>query len=104
MPPNLSVLWRNAQVMATFFFNNDISFRIAHALSALVHEHKVIALRDQFPVGTPDIVWIPEIGKNGWILISRDQNQGRRDISPLGPEGLFDSEAVDAIIDFLAQV
>lgn len=65
--------------MATFFFDNDISFRIVRALSALVREHQVIALRDQFPASTPDVVWIPEIGRNGWILISRDQNQRRRD-------------------------
>ncbi|MCH7904349.1 MAG: hypothetical protein IH944_07245 [Armatimonadetes bacterium] len=65
--------------MATFFFDNDISFRIARALSGLVHGHEVIALRDRFPTDTPDTVWIPEAGKNDWIVISRDHNQRRRD-------------------------
>jgi hypothetical protein len=48
--------------MATFFFDNDISFRIAHALSHLVHGHDVIALRDRIPANTPDLEWIPEAG------------------------------------------
>ena len=65
--------------MATFFFDNDISFRIVKALSQLVHEHEVIALRDRFPVNTPDTIWIPEAGRNEWIVISRDQNQRRRE-------------------------
>jgi hypothetical protein len=65
--------------MATFFFDNDISFRIAHALRELVHGHDVVALREHFPPNAPDTVWIPEAGKQGWIVISRDQNQRRRD-------------------------
>ncbi len=55
-------------------------FCIAHALAALVHGHDVFALRDQFPVDTPDTTWIPEVGAKGWIVvISRDQNQRRRE-------------------------
>jgi len=67
--------------MATFFFDNDISFRIANALRELVNpnDHQFIALRDRFPVDTKDIDWIPEAGKQGWIVISRDHNQRRRD-------------------------
>ena len=65
--------------MATFFFDNDISFRIARALAELVHGHEIIALRDRFDQHTPDTVWIPEAGKQGWIVISRDHNQRRRD-------------------------
>jgi hypothetical protein len=56
--------------MATFFFDNDISFRVARALSELVNGHQVIALRDHFPPDTPDTVWIPQVGTNGWIVIS----------------------------------
>lgn len=67
--------------MATFFFDNDISFRIVHALRELVPptDHQLIALRDQFPVDTPDTTWIPAAGRNDWIVISRDYNQRRRD-------------------------
>jgi hypothetical protein len=65
--------------MATFFFDNDISFRIANALAQLVHCHDVISLRDRFPTNTPDTVWIPGAGRNGWIVVSRDPNQRRRE-------------------------
>jgi predicted nuclease of predicted toxin-antitoxin system len=65
--------------MATFFFDNDISFRIVHALRELVHDHELIALRDRFPLNAKDTEWIPEAGKNGWVVISRDFNQRRRD-------------------------
>jgi predicted nuclease of predicted toxin-antitoxin system len=65
--------------MATFFFDNDISFRIAHALSNLVEGHDIVALRDRFPTNTPDTVWIPEVARNDWIVISRDHNQRRRE-------------------------
>ena len=63
---------------ATFLFDNDISYRIANALSQLVERHEVIALRDKFKPNTPDSEWIPVAGKKGWIIISRDENQRRR--------------------------
>lgn len=65
--------------MATFFFDNDISFRIAQALSHLVQSHEILALRDKFAVDTLDTTWIPEVGREGWIVISSDFNQRRRD-------------------------
>jgi len=67
--------------MATFFFDNDISFRIVAALRQLVPatEHELVALRDRFPIDAKDIDWIPEVGRNGWILISKDSNQRRRE-------------------------
>lgn len=66
--------------MATFFFDNDISFRIVHALRELLPpgQHDLVALRDKFAVNTKDTEWIPEAGKNGWIVISRDHNQRKR--------------------------
>ena len=65
--------------MATFFFDNDISFRIVHALQNLVHGHKLLALRDEFPMNAKDTDWIPEAGRNGWVVISRDFIQRRRE-------------------------
>lgn len=67
--------------MTTFFFDNDISFRIVNALKELVSpdEYELIALRDRFPVDAKDVDWIPKAGQNGWIVISRDHNQRRRD-------------------------
>jgi PIN like domain len=65
--------------MSIFFFDNDISFRIAHALRELVAADEILALRDRFPVDTPDSIWIPEAGRQKWVVISRDHNQRRRD-------------------------
>ncbi len=65
--------------MATFFFDNDISFRVVHALRELVHGNTILALRDVFPVDTLDTTWSPQVGRDGWIVISRDHNQRRRE-------------------------
>lgn len=67
--------------MATFFFDNDISFRIVNALRELIPpgDHVLISLRDEFPVDAKDVDWIPEVGKRGWIVVSCDANQRRRD-------------------------
>lgn len=67
--------------MATFFFDNDISFRIVDALKQLVPpgECELKALREVFPQDAKDVDWIPHAGQHGWIVISRDHNQRRRD-------------------------
>lgn len=67
--------------MVTFFFDNDISFRIVNALKSLVPptECQLLALRDIFPVEAKDTEWTPHVGRQGWIVISRDHNQRRRD-------------------------
>lgn len=67
--------------MATFFFDNDISFRIVDALKQLVNpgEHTLIALKEVFEPSTKDTIWIPAVGQKDWIVISRDFNQRRRD-------------------------
>lgn len=62
----------------TFFFDNDISPRVPRALSVLDETHNYVALRDHFDVSTPDTQWIPSIGRDGWILISKDYSQRRR--------------------------
>ncbi|HRD30647.1 MAG TPA: DUF5615 family PIN-like protein [Fimbriimonadaceae bacterium] len=62
--------------MATFLFDNDISFRLARALNELVGPgHECIALRERFDQSTPDEVWIPVACQEGWIIVSRDLNQ-----------------------------
>jgi hypothetical protein len=27
---------------------------------------------DHFPQGTPDVVWLTEVGKRGWIVLTKD--------------------------------
>jgi len=41
-----------------FFFDNCISFRIAHALNVLDEHNNIVALRDKFPANVRDIEWI----------------------------------------------
>jgi hypothetical protein len=33
---------------------------------------QVIAFHEQFASGTIDPVWLPEVGRNGWILLTKD--------------------------------
>lgn len=68
--------------LATFFFDNDISFRIVEALKILSRPNsgiELIALRDRFAQDTRDVDWIPTVADAGWIIISRDNNQRRRE-------------------------
>lgn len=37
-----------------------------------------VAHRDLFAPGTPDEAWIPEVGRRGWVIVTRDQNIRRR--------------------------
>jgi predicted nuclease of predicted toxin-antitoxin system len=67
--------------VATFLFDNDISPRIARAIQALVeNEHVVMALKDEFPSNAADVDWLPAAGRQGWIVVSRDAKQRRRDV------------------------
>lgn len=59
----------------TFFFDNDLSYRLAQGLHAFGED--VRHLREEFPPSTPDEVWIPQIGQRGWFLVSRDKRIAR---------------------------
>lgn len=37
-----------------------------------------VAHRDVFADATPDAVWLAEVGRRGWIVMTRDQNIRRR--------------------------
>ena len=54
--------------------DNITSYRIAHALHALFEpDHEIVALRERFPAGTPDIDWIGELHRQGaWAVLTRD--------------------------------
>ncbi|WP_426748980.1 hypothetical protein [Myxococcus faecalis] len=39
-----------------------------------VLKEDVRALKEEFPVETPDQTWIPTVGKQGWILVTADRN------------------------------
>lgn len=65
--------------MASFLFDNDISFRIAAALRELDPRNDIWAMREKVPPDTPDVEWIPQAGNQGLVVLSRDHNQRRRD-------------------------
>ena len=51
---------------------------VPEAIRALGEE---VALKtDHFDEDTPDEVWIPDVGKRGWIILSKDKNIRRNQI------------------------
>lgn len=57
--------------MTPFSFDNNLSPHFARMLQAL--DVDVRALRDEFPQDTDDTVWLPEIGRRGWVLVTYDR-------------------------------
>ena len=55
-----------------FFCDNNISHRIAKALSILAQPTEVIHLTDKFPANTPDEEWIFKMKQEGYVIISGD--------------------------------
>ena len=55
-------------------FDHNLSFRLAHALAALLSDqHTIVALKDKFPVDIDDIAFITALSREGhWIVISGD--------------------------------
>lgn len=70
----------------TFFFDNCLSPVLVEGLRAFGED--VQHLRDTFPSETPDSIWIPEVAKRKWILITRDKRIRTR---PLESEALVKS-------------
>jgi PIN domain-containing protein len=57
-----------------YFLDNCISYRYAAMLHAL-EMGEVTSLRQHYPENTKDPVWLPDLGKKGWTLISVDHAQ-----------------------------
>jgi hypothetical protein len=57
--------------------DNNLSPKYAEMIRDAFSED-VCALREHFPADTPDEVWIPEIGKRGWVLITEDNRIRKR--------------------------
>ena len=57
----------------TYFFDSTNMVRpladALHQRGRLVHMHKQV-----FPDRTPDRVWIPEVTRRGWIILTRDKH------------------------------
>lgn len=61
-----------------FFFDNTMSPHLAHAIRELSkydeEKHEVIHLRDRFKADEDDLVWIPDLARDGpWAIISSDR-------------------------------
>ncbi|MGH8765933.1 MAG: hypothetical protein ACRET8_09465 [Burkholderiales bacterium] len=75
MPSGASSARREAARLAslTFFLDRQIGrYVVAEALRAA--RARVEVHDDHFAQATPDLDWIPEIGRRGWVLITKDQN------------------------------
>jgi hypothetical protein len=79
----------------TFFFDNTFPPQLVQILRIL----KVDArhLQDDFPPDTPDVNWLPEIGRKGWVVVTGD-----RRISKKPPERKALAEA-NVIAVFMAK-
>lgn len=57
----------------TFFFDHNLSWRLAKALSYLEdNENVVVHLTDIFDSDALDVVWLEHIGRNDMVLVSKD--------------------------------
>lgn len=75
MPSASSSARRDAARLAslTFFLDYQIGrYVVAEALRA--EGAKVEVHIDHFHQAAPDTDWIPEVGRRGWVLITKDQN------------------------------
>jgi len=54
-----------------FFIDNNISKKIAKGLAEFGED--VMHLQDQFPEDAPDEEWLEYVGKNGMVLVTRDE-------------------------------
>ncbi|MDZ4803000.1 MAG: hypothetical protein SGI92_32985 [Bryobacteraceae bacterium] len=57
-----------------FFFDNNLSPKLARSLDVLVEpEHRVTHLKECFAANTPDTVWMGALaGEAGWVIVSGD--------------------------------
>ncbi len=56
----------------TFFFDNNLSPKLAKAINELDEVYPIIHLRDIFPADTEDEIWLRHVGNNNMVLVSRD--------------------------------
>ena len=53
-----------------FFFDNNLSFHLAGGMKEFGED--VVHLRDHFPENATDAEWLPFVGDNDLVLITRD--------------------------------
>lgn len=75
MPSAASAARREAKRLAslTFFLDHQIGRYIVAKMLRAAGPRVEVHL-DHFPGNTPDHGWIPEVGRRGWVLITKDQH------------------------------
>lgn len=53
-----------------FFFDNNLSPKLPYILRILRVD--AVHLRSHFKKDTPDADWLPEVGRRGWVVVTRD--------------------------------
>jgi predicted nuclease of predicted toxin-antitoxin system len=61
-----------------FFFDNNLSHRLAKAMNLLEEDEFVMHLKDKFRQDEIDEVWLKYVGSNGLVLVTRDQKIRKR--------------------------
>lgn len=56
-----------------FFFDNNLSSKLAKAMNLLEQEGDVVHLTEEFPSDAKDEDWLKYVGIKGMILITRDK-------------------------------
>lgn len=78
-----------------FFFDENLSPELTQAIGILHRkvpsDDVVFALRDLYPLGTDDDIWIPGLGQRGglWTVVTKDQMDKDREWSLVEASGFF---------------
>jgi len=57
----------------TFFFDRSLGKGIPRALNQIKKlPVEVIFHQQRFPANAPDDIWLPEVGRQGWIVLGQD--------------------------------
>lgn len=63
--------------MTEFFFDRDIGTAVPKALQLVRQAYDDVHYHDElFDPDTPDVDWIPEIGRRGWAVVTRNKKIG----------------------------
>lgn len=78
-----------------FFFDENLSPELTRAIGILHRKFPtddvIFALRDLYPLGTDDVVWIPGLGQRGglWTVVTKDQMDKEPEWSLVQDSGFF---------------
>jgi predicted nuclease of predicted toxin-antitoxin system len=59
-----------------FFFDNNLPPRMAPILRLM--DIEAVHLQEEFPANVDDVVWMPEVGRKGYVVLTTDYKIARR--------------------------